>query len=165
VEHNKISPKKVWIKCQEKEYHGSYLMSCSMFSKGSRCPICASKIIHKLDSLGGLYPKVFNVWSDLNNVSPYELAPMTNKNVYFSCENGIHSDYKRKVYRGVELDFRCPECAKERNQSRLQEKVKSYFESLGYFINTELSCSIVPINSKNKRPLPFDNEVIELNVL
>ena len=35
------SAKKVWIKCQEDEKHGSYLIHCNSFtSRGRRCPIC-----------------------------------------------------------------------------------------------------------------------------
>ena len=40
----KCSAKKVWIKCQEDETHGSYLIRCTHFtSSGSRCPICKEK--------------------------------------------------------------------------------------------------------------------------
>ena len=39
---SKCSAKKVWIKCQEDEKHGSYLIRCTHFtSSGSRCPICS----------------------------------------------------------------------------------------------------------------------------
>ena len=35
------SKKKVWIKCQENEEHGSYDITCANFtSNGNRCPIC-----------------------------------------------------------------------------------------------------------------------------
>ena len=34
----------MWIKCQEDETHGSYLIRCTHFtSSGSRCPICKEK--------------------------------------------------------------------------------------------------------------------------
>lgn len=37
----RASTKKVWLKCQENEIHGSYLISCANFtSGGKRCPIC-----------------------------------------------------------------------------------------------------------------------------
>ena len=37
----RCSTKKVWIKCQEDETHGSYFISCKNFtSSGNRCPIC-----------------------------------------------------------------------------------------------------------------------------
>ena len=46
---------KIWIKCQEKDYHGNYEMSCSCFTiENQRCPYCTHRNnkVHKLDSLG-----------------------------------------------------------------------------------------------------------------
>ena len=41
-EISKCSNKKVYIKCQENEEHGSYFVSCNNFtSNGNRCPICS----------------------------------------------------------------------------------------------------------------------------
>lgn len=51
------SDKKVWILCQNKEYHndnGGYLTMCRHFYNGSRCPYCSSHKIHPKDSLGNL---------------------------------------------------------------------------------------------------------------
>lgn len=40
-EISKASHRKVWIKCQEDETHGSYFISCNNFtSQGRRCPKC-----------------------------------------------------------------------------------------------------------------------------
>ena len=37
----KACSKKVWLKCQENETHGSYFVSCANFTSGGRrCPIC-----------------------------------------------------------------------------------------------------------------------------
>ena len=46
----KCSNKKVWIKCQEKDYHVPYLISCDNFIDGCRCPYCAGMKIHPKDS-------------------------------------------------------------------------------------------------------------------
>ncbi len=41
-EIQKCARKKVWIKCQEDETHGSYHVSCANFThSGNRCPICS----------------------------------------------------------------------------------------------------------------------------
>ena len=42
--------KKVWIKCQEKDYHESYDIKCYEFVVGNRCPYCSGNKIHLLDS-------------------------------------------------------------------------------------------------------------------
>jgi len=55
-EISKSCSKKIYIKCQEKGYHGSYLTNCAKFSNGHRCSYCNNKRgkIHPLDSLGKL---------------------------------------------------------------------------------------------------------------
>ena len=51
------------------------------------------------------------------------------------------------------------------NSSKLQEKVNQYINSLGYKINTECNCTIIPKNPKTKFNLPFDNEIEELKLI
>ena len=41
-------------------------LKCNMFVRGDRCPYCHSLKVHKFDSLGYLYPQVFDIWSDKN---------------------------------------------------------------------------------------------------
>jgi hypothetical protein len=160
------SKKKVWIKCQETSYHDDYLISCNHFSNGVRCPSCANLSVHKLDSLGTKIPKSLNLWSDLNKKSPYDFFPKSDKKAYWKCENNIHEDYLRSIGCEVRYDFRCPECVKERDQSFLQEKVSNYIsENYNYTINYEFNCNIIPRNPKNNRPMPFDNEVVELKLI
>jgi hypothetical protein len=173
-EKNSISPwktsrgtdKKVYIKCQEKDYHGSYKTSCNTFtSRESRCPYCNSKEIHLLDSLGTLYPEVLDIWSDNNKNSPYEYAPMSMKIAYFKCLENKHPNYKRKIATSTLCNFKCPECVRERDESFLQEKVRLYLESLNYNVLHEHNCTIIPKNPKTKMNLPYDNEVVELKLI
>lgn len=118
----KGSTKKVWIYCQEKPYHDSYYMTCDSFYFGARCQYCSMQKIHKLDSLGTLYPKVFDVWSIKNKKSPYEIAPKSSiKKYWYKCENGIHKDYKRANASAVRFDFRCPECNYSRGENKISE--------------------------------------------
>lgn len=101
---------KVWIKCQEKEYHESYYVSTYNFYNGRRCSYCNNHTLHKLDSLGTLYPEVLELWSNKNNKSPYEYAPHSGKEVWWKCPDGKHKDYKRSIDGSNLRDFRCPEC-------------------------------------------------------
>ena len=48
----KHSKKKVWIKCQKKDYHYPYLISCDRFIDGGRCPHCVCRKVHPKESLG-----------------------------------------------------------------------------------------------------------------
>jgi hypothetical protein len=160
--------KNVWIKCQEKEYHGSYKIICADFIKGSRCPYCANRKVHILDSLGTLFSYVLSIWSNKNKKSPYEYSPKCGKEVWWKCPDGIHEDYKRKISNSNNYNFRCPECIRERDESFLQEKVRLYLESLNYTILHEHKCNIIAKNPKKigkNYLMPYDNEVVELKLI
>ena len=168
----KIAPntdKKIFIFCQNKKYHGSYDITCNSFTQGCRCSYCGNFKVHILDSLGTLYPQSLDVWSDKNKKSPFQYAPMSGKKVWWKCKNGEHEDYYRNSSDSVKLNFRCPECSREREESILQEKVRLYLNELRYNINHEHNCSIVPRNPRTKNTtnntLPFDNEVVELKLI
>ena len=110
------SSKKVWIMCQNKEYHESYLTSPSKIVKGCRCPYCSGRKIHSKDSLGqhivDNYGKDFldKVWSDKNEVSPFEYTTGTNKKAWWKCSNGKHNEFKRDIASSKRFEFKCPKC-------------------------------------------------------
>ena len=160
---------KIWIKCQEKDYHGSYKVESNSFTtQESRCPYCSTQHgrVHPLDSLGQYiidnYGEEFlwKVWSDKNELSPFEYCIYSDKKVWWNCPDNKHNSYKRSCDLGNKLEFRCPKCSEERDDSIVEEKTKVYLEELGYEVKTEHGCTIRPINPKTKCPLPFDNEII-----
>jgi len=165
---SKSSKTIVWIKCQKKDYHGSYKITCNkIYDKDLNCPLCSNKSgkVHLLDSLGTLYPEILNIWADTNEKSPYEYTPKSNKSVWWKCADRKHKDYYRNINNSNKYNFQCPECVRERNESFLQEKVRKYCNNLGYKVLHEHNCNIVPINPKTNYPLPFDNEVVELKLI
>lgn len=165
---SRSTAKAYWFKCIEKKYHGSYYITCNNFIKGRRCPYCSHKgtKLHTNDSLGVLYPQILDIWSDKNKKSPYEYFPMSNIKAWCKCMESEHNDYYRPISRSVICDFRCPECTRERDESFLQEKVRTYItEKYQYKLNHENKCSIVPKNPKSKRPMPYDNEIVDLNLI
>ena len=96
---NKISPfeiapksaKKVWIYCQDKDYHnddGGYLVTPSHFLMGNRCSYCSTHHgkVHKKDSFGFKYPNKAKYWSKNNNKSPFEVTTYSNYKYKFICE-------------------------------------------------------------------------------
>lgn len=159
----KSNAPKVWIKCQEKDYHDSYDISCANFTFGWRCPYCQNKHgkIHPLDSLGKLLEDkgLLHLWSDKNIKSPYEYAPYGKQDVWWKCPDGIHEDFLRNSYKCNISQFHCVECTQEMNESFLQEKVRIYLEDLNYTIFHESKCSLRCINPKTKMLLPYDNEI------
>lgn len=122
-QHNK----KVWMICQEKEYHDSYDIVCCDFTSGQqRCSYCAKRKIHPFDSLGTLYPKVLENWSNKNKKSPYEYAPHTHQKVYWKCPEGKHQDYLRSIDGSNRLDFRCPDCDFSHGENKISEVFMYY---------------------------------------
>jgi len=165
-EVSRCSPQHIWVKCQDVGYHGSYDVSCDCFSKGKRCPYCAGQRVNYFDSLGHKYPFVIDIWGNKNLKTPHEYLCGSDKKIILCCEKGRHNDYRKKVYNAIRDDFRCPECVCENNESSYQKKVRAYINSvLRYKTLHEWLCSIVPQHPKNKRRLPFDNEIPELRLV
>ena len=167
------SQKKIWVKCQEKDYHGSYEISCDKFYIGQRCPYCSHKKgkVHPKDSLGkhviADYGKEFlnKIWSNKNEKSEFEYSCGSDEKVWWKCISSKHDDYKRTIKSSIDYDFRCPKCSNEKRESLYEEKVRLYLVSLGYTILHEYDCTIAPKNPKTKMPLPFDNEIKELKLI
>lgn len=119
----KLSKYKVWIKCQKKDYHGSYDIIPLSFVAGNRCRYCVNYNgeVHKLDSLGMVFPKILSVWSDKNKKSPYEYSPTSGKSVWWKCHEGKHSDYYRKISRSKTCGFCCPECQNSKGEDKISQ--------------------------------------------
>jgi len=161
--HTKYTNRKVWIYCQEKGYHGSYNILCGEFVRGGRCGYCNSRgKVHILDSLGTLYPQVFNIWSDRNKKSPYEYTYGSNLEVWFKCENKKHDDYPRKIYSAKSCNFRCPECVREGVESKMATTLKQVFKH--EYLNTIWEYDIGFRTDKNGISR-YDIFVPELNLL
>lgn len=162
------SSEKVWIKCQNKSYHGSYDIICGDFVRGRGCPYCShkGKKFHPLDSLGKLLEDkgLLNLWSEKNKKSPYLYPPRTKQKVWWKCSEGKHQDYLRSIADSNKYGFRCPNCVRERDESILQEKVRLYLENLGYIVLHEYK-TLKCVNPKTKHILPFDNEIKELKLI
>ena len=125
---------KIWIKCQEKDYHESYQVSCDDFSRGSRCPYCHSVKIHPKDSFAQW--GVDNVDTDFlekywdysknGKIDPWSIGFGSAKNnIWIICnEKGNHGSYKTKpnyFTRGS----RCPKCC----TSKGEKYIDNYFKS------------------------------------
>ena len=160
--------KKYWFICQEKDYHESYDTTCVNFTSGQRCPYCTNRHgkVHPKDSLGQYivdnYGEDFlhKVWSDKNEISPFEVSPRSEKKVWWKCLEGVHDDYLRKCDKSFIRDFRCPKCSENNRESLIEKRTKAYLQELGYKIFTEHSCSVKATNPKTKMPMPYDNEIV-----
>lgn len=135
---SKGSRTKVWIKCQNKEYHGSYDVACKDFVRNDRCPYCTNNAgkVHLLDSLGTLHPKVLKLWSSKNKKTPYNYSPKSQQKVWWKCSEEIHEDYLRRICVSNYYDFRCPKC----NYSKGEEKISNYLGNNCYINISEEEC-------------------------
>ena len=86
------------------------------------------------------------------------IPPSSNQKVWFKCENGLHEDYYRSINDVNRRGFRCPECAKIHKESRLQQKVRLYFNTLGYSLLHEFECTIIDTNPITGYKMPYDNQ-------
>lgn len=88
-----ISPysgKKVWIKCQDKDYHndnGGYEIVCSSFTDGKRCSYCHKRKVHPFDSFGYKYFDKAQSWHSDNNISPFRVSPNGGRKFKFICSD------------------------------------------------------------------------------
>ena len=176
-EINKCCNIHIFIKFQEKDYHEDYETTCELFSRGYRCPYCVNRKIHPKDSLGQYiidnYGQDFldKVWSNKNNKSAFEYSKGSHQDVWWNCLEYKHMEYKRKIQSATCLDFRCPECVQEMDESLLQKKTREYLETFNYSLLHENNCTLNPLNiiiAPNNNPnkkrfnkkLRYDNEII-----
>lgn len=128
----KSSKKKVWILCQEKEYHndnGGYEVTCCDFKRGSRCSYCSSNKIHLKDSFGQWLIDTYGdnaiekYWSPKNTLDPFRIAPNSNKKVWILCqEHNYHNDYGGYLVtpNAFKQNSKCPYC--EHNSGKVHPK-------------------------------------------
>lgn len=139
----KNSRNKVWIKCQEKDYHESYETDCTRFINGNRCSYCSKRKVHPKDSFAQYHidntDKDFleKYWDwEKNILNPWEISPNSHKKVWIKCQseeinelNGLkkkdYHDSNYVVCNDFTSGYKCSYCGNNTN------KVHSY-DSFGY---------------------------------
>ena len=105
-EIERYSQNKVWIFCQEVDYHESYEIRCDSFIGGSRCPYCAgNRRVHPKDSFGQMlvdeYGSLEIIWDFEKNgdLNPFSLTKNSAKKVWLFClKTDYHGSYETKCY-------------------------------------------------------------------
>ena len=115
----KQSNKKVWLYCQEHDYHndyGGYEITCSHFYEGNRCSYCRKQQkLHPKDSLAYNYPQIAKMIAiPENNLTfddCYKISCHSNKKFYFKCLDckGISED-KKLISNIVKRGYSCYIC-------------------------------------------------------
>ncbi len=92
---SKGSSAKVWWRCEKGH---SFQATVNSKTQGVKCPVCNGKQILKgFNDLETLKPSIAKEWNyDKNdNLKPSEVAPFSNKKVWWKCEKG--HDYQTKI--------------------------------------------------------------------
>lgn len=155
------SGKIIYIKCQDKEYHGSYRVRASDFSLDkSKCPYCRSLKVHPLDSVGSIYPQILNFWSDKNELTPFDYSINCDQKVWLKCPDGIHEDYYKRLRDAIKVGFACPQCAMLSKESKIEKSTRLYLNNnYTYRVEHEYLCSLIAVNPITGRNMPYDNDV------
>ncbi len=122
------STKKAIFNCLNNSNH-IYEMALQNFSEGQRCPHCSHRSHNSVDikdSLGTLYPEIFDIWSDKNENTPYDYYPGSGQKIWIKCKDGRHDDYQQKVQFAVRVGFRCPICTVENYEEPKGEFAKNW---------------------------------------
>ena len=119
------SSKKVWILCQDKDYHndnGGYEISCDKFYFGRRCSYCHKAKVHPKNSFGCLYPQRTKYWSRSNDKSPFEVAPKSGKNFKFYCEDcGEEFETTLDKITIKNRSMKCRNCTSSKGEQKIKE--------------------------------------------
>ena len=156
---------KVWIYCQNKNYHndnGGYLITPGKFKDNRRCPYCETHHgkVHPLDSFGALYPEKAKYWSENNNISSFKVAPKSNKKYKFICEK-CGDEFERSLSKLNQVDAGvvCRDC----RGSQLETRTKRILEKYG--INFEQEKTFFELIGEGGQPLRFDFYLPNYNLL
>ena len=140
---SKCNNKKVWIYCQEHDYHndyGGYEITCANFYRGDRCSYCSHKggrNIHPKDSFAQWGIDNFGedflekYWSSENTLNPWELSPQSNKKIYLYCQEHDYHNYDRE---GNKIGYKvsCNGFYRENRCSYCYNYKTHYKDSLAY---------------------------------
>lgn len=159
------SNKKIWIKCNNVDYHPSYDTDCAKFYAGQRCSYCRGYRTVPEDSLASKHPEVIDVWSCKNTISAFEVPPSSRKEVWWKCPDGKHDDYCRSVKRSKKLEFRCPECSTNKLISSYQRKAAQELNKYEYLVLHEEKCTLNPRNPVTGHKMRYDNELPEIRLI
>lgn len=157
------SMKKVWILCQDKDYHndnGGYEISCDKFYFGRRCSYCHKAKVHPKDSFGCLYPQRTKYWSRSNDKSPFEVAPKSGKNFKFYCED-CGEEFETTLDK-ITIDGRSMKC-RNCNSSKGEQKINKYLTDNNIeFISQKTFKYLIGVGNGN---LSYDFYLPQYNLL
>ena len=155
------SNKKIWIKCQQKDYHGSYEVRCADFTNGNRCPYCntfASKKVHPKDSFGYHNFDKVQSWHPDNKISPFRIALKSHKKCKFICPE-CGNKFEKTISKITNRYEWCPQC----NSSKGEKEITKWLRLNNIeFIPQKTYVNLLGLGGKN---LSYDFYLPDYNLL
>ena len=110
---------KVWIKCQEKDYHDDHEVRCADFTEGVRCIYCSCRNnnVHIFDSFGYNNFLLSQSWSLNNEISPFRVSKSSGRKFEFICPEcgNVWSATPASISRGSW----CPQCSSSKGEKKI----------------------------------------------
>ncbi|MGL5649253.1 MAG: zinc-ribbon domain-containing protein [Clostridium sp.] len=168
----KSGTKKVWIKCQseevnelnglmKKDYHDSYEITCNKFYSSRGRNYYSSKKIHVYDSFGyHNFDKVMS-WHPDNDISPFRVAPNSNKKYKFVCHDCGY-EWSSVLY-SVNNGHWCRSCSSSKAEKRIYDLL--ILHNIG-FIKEKVFKDLIGVGGGYLRYdfyIPSKNMLIEYN--
>ena len=127
------------------------------------CKKCRSLAQKLIDELGANALEKY--WDFKNNVnSPWDIPYGIHESMFFKCEKHGSFSMRPKVF--FDSAWKCPECAREHEESSLQSKVNQYLtEQYNFIVRHEYDCTLRCVNPNNGYVLPYDNEIRCNNIM
>lgn len=114
------SKSKVWVKCRNTDYHGSYEVRCGNFVKGYDCSYCTSKEVHLYDSFGYKhFDKVCMNWHQDNKISPFKISCFKGMKCKFICD--VCGHIWEATIANISKGKWCPSCSVSKGEKRIKE--------------------------------------------
>lgn len=161
----RTSPQYYYFKCP-RGLHKSTSYKLNNLTKYSystaKCSFCNSFAQWGIDNLGDDFLEKY--WDYDKNIGldpwsiPFRARPTSS--FYIKCQyNSNHESYKTFPDHFVG-GARCPECARTKTESFLEEQVRKYLQNnYDYDLKHEYNCSIVDYNYDSKHCMPYDNDL------
>jgi len=123
---------------------------------GNNCPYCSGKRSGKTNNLKILYPEISKEWNyEKNQSNPEEFTYGSSKKAWWICEKG-HEWFTEISNRTSKNNTNCPKCS----ESKGEKSIQKFLEENNILYTSQKKFQ----GCKDKRELPFDYYIAELNM-
>lgn len=143
---NEISPweisskncsRNVIFKCVDNPEH-EFKRTPQVYWRTSLCPMCKTNSTR----YGIIYPESLDIWSELNDMTPYDYSSAQHDVVFWKCNNGVHDDFKLGLESMVNNNFQCPKCMPKIWRPKYSNRINLLGKRFGKLLVTSIYGSV-----------------------